>query len=134
MPSIFRLARCGKPSRSQVVWGAAFFLLLAVVQVALRRLEVGVGTRYLLPLVPLAAGFLYMRSMVKDTRRQLDELQLRIYLEAAAVIVCGLFILMLSYPLMQEARWVGPLDHSVVVFAIFGLGAIGYFTARRRYR
>jgi hypothetical protein len=134
MPSIFHLARCGKPSRSQVVWGAAFFLLLAVVQVVLRRLELTAGAKYLLPLAPLGAGFFYMRSMVTDTRRQLDELQLRIYLEAAVVIVCGLFVVMLSYPLMQAAAWVGPLEHSFVMLVLFGLGAIGYFTARRRYR
>lgn len=134
MPSFLRLARCGRPSTSQMVWGVAFFILLAIVQVVLRRVELPTAARYVLPLAPLASGFLYIRSMIRDTRRQLDELQLRIYLEAAAVIVCGLFIIMLSYPLIQAAGWIGPLDHSVVLFAIFGLGAAGYFTARRRYR
>jgi hypothetical protein len=134
MPSFFRFARCGKPSVSQMVWAVAFFLLLAIVQVVLRRVELPAGARYLLPIAPLGAGFFYMRSMVTDTRRQLDELQLRIYLEAAVVIVCGLFVVMLSYPLMQAAGWVGPLDHSFVMLVLFGLGAIGYITARRRYR
>src|SRR5215204_5303235 len=123
MSGIFRFARCGKPSTAQAVWGAAFFLLLGIVQVVLRRVELPAGARYLLPLGPLCAGFLYMRSMVTDTRRQLDELQLRIYLEAAVVVVCGLFIVMLSYPLMQAAGWVGPLDHSFVMLVLFALGA-----------
>ena len=134
MPSFLRLARCGRPSVSQMVWAVAFFLLLAIVQVVLRRVELPTGARYLLPLAPLGAGFLYMRSMVTDTRRQLDELQLRIYLEAAAVIVCGLFVIILTYPSMMAAGWVGPLDDSFVMLVVFGLGAIGYITARRRYR
>jgi uncharacterized membrane-anchored protein len=67
-------------------------------------------------------------------RRQMDELQLRIYLEAAAVVACGLFILMLSYPLLEAAHLVGPLDCYVVLVMIVVLGLVGYVSGVRRYR
>jgi hypothetical protein len=80
------------------------------------------------------AGFFYMRSMVADFRRQSDELQLRIYLEAALVAVCGLFVVMFSYPLLEAAGWVGPLEHMSVLLVLFVFGSIGYYVAWRRYR
>jgi len=46
--------------------------------------------------------------LIRDIREQSDELQLRVYLEAAAMAICGLFVVMLSYSTMQEAGWVGP--------------------------
>jgi hypothetical protein len=60
----------------------AFFVLLSVERVLVRRVEMPAPARAVLP---LAAGLFYMRSMVTDFRRQSDELQLRIYLEAAVV-------------------------------------------------
>jgi len=84
--------------------------------------------------IPVLTGLLYLRAMVDDIRRQMDELQLRIYLEAAAVVVCGLFMVMLIYPLLQAARLVGALDYSIVLVLIVVLGTIGYLSAARRYR
>jgi hypothetical protein len=72
--------------------------------------------------------------MVRDLRRQVDELQLRIYLEAAAVVVGGLFIIMLTYPTLQEAGVLPALDYSMVLVLIVLLGTGGYINARRRYR
>ncbi len=92
------------------------------------------AARYLIPAIPLLAGFFYIRAMVTDIRRQMDELQLRIYLEAAAVVVCGLFILMLVYPLLEAAHLVGPLNYLIVLGLIFVLGLVGYLSAVRRYR
>lgn len=125
---------CGRPSVSQIVWSVVFFSLIVVEGAVARLVALPGAVRAVLPVAPLVAGFFYMRAAVKDTRRQLDELQLRIYLEAAAVVVCGLFVLFLTYPLMQTAGWVGPMDESAVLFALIAFGAIGYFTARRRYR
>ena len=100
----------------------------------LRYLTVPAAVRYLFPAVPLLAGVLWMRAIVDDIRRQMDELQLRIYLEAAAVVVCGLFIVLLTYPMLQAARLVGPLDSSFVLVLIAVLLSVGYLSARRRYR
>lgn len=77
---------------------------------------------------------MYLLTMVRDLRRSVDELQLRIYLEASSVAVCGLFIIMLTYPSMQEAGILPSLDYSVVLAIIVLLGAGGYINARRRYR
>jgi hypothetical protein len=129
-----RFAGCGRPSASQLAWSIAFFVLLSVERVLARRLELPDAVRYLLPVAPLAAGFFYMRSMVADFRRQSDELQLRIYLEAAVVAVCGLFVVMFSYPLLEAAGWVGPLEHMTVLLVLFVFGSIGYYVAWRRYR
>ena len=78
-------------------------------------------------------GVLLYRALIRDIREQSDELQLRVYLEAAAMAICGLFVVMLSYSTMQEAGWVGTLDYAVVMLLI-GFSAIGYIVARRRYR
>ena len=79
-------------------------------------------------------GVLLYRALIRDIREQSDELQLRVYLEAAAMAICGLFVVMLSYSTMQEAGWVGPLDYPLVVMLLIGFWAIGYIVARRRYR
>ena len=128
------VTRCGRPSASQIVWSVVFFSLVVVEGAVAKRVQLPEAVRLLLPVAPMVAGFFYMRSAVRDTRRQSDELQLRIYLEAAAVALCGLFVFVLTYPLMQAAGWVGPLQAEAVLFALIGFGAIGYFVARRRYR
>jgi len=121
-------------SVGQLFWSMAFFVSLGLGTVVLHRLTVPVAARYLVAIVPLLAGFLYIRAMVRDIDRQMDELQRRIYLEAAAVAVCGLFIVMLAYPLIHAAGVVGQLDYLVVLFILGLLGAAGYLNARRRYR
>ena len=125
---------CGRPSARQMLWAIVFGFSLVVGTAILRLLQLPTAVRYLIPAVPLLVGLLYMRAMVGDIRRQMDELQLRIYLEAAAVVVCGLFIIALVYPLLQAARLVGPLDYLVVLVLIVLLGIGGYITAARRYR
>jgi hypothetical protein len=100
----------------------------------LHYLKMPAVVRYLVPAVPLLCGVLYVRAMVDDLRRQRDELQLRIYLEAAAVVLCGLFIVMLIYPLLEAAHLVGPLDSFIVLDIIALLLLVSYVAARRRYR
>jgi|ERR1044071_230281 uncharacterized membrane protein len=125
---------CGRPSGRQILWAAALGAALPIVLAMLRKLELPTIVRYVLPLIPLAAGGQYMRVLVRDIREQKDELQLRIYLEAAIVVVCGLVILMLVYPALEAAGWVGKLDSFGVQMMIIALGLVGYFTASRRYR
>ena len=100
----------------------------------LRHLSMPVAVRYLIPVVPLFAGARYVQVLVRDMRKQMDELQLRIYLEAAAVVVCGLFILMICHPLLEAAHLVGALDHLEVLVVIAVLGIVGYASGVRRYR
>ena len=125
---------CGRPSRRQLLWSIAFAASLILGTAILRYLTVPAAVRYLVPVVPLLAGMLFVREMARDIQKQMDELQLRIYLEAAAVVVCGLFIVMLTYPILEAARLVGPLDHLFVEVLIAVLLVIGYIGARRRYR
>ncbi len=125
---------CGRPSTLQLVWAVVFGVTLSLGIAVLRHLTLPTAVRYLVPFVPLFAGIEYILVMVRDTGRQQDELQLRIYLEAAMVVVCGLFVLMLCYPLLEAAQLLGPLDSYMVLVMIVLLGAVGYFSAYRRYR
>src|SRR6267154_1582472 len=120
------LAGCGRPSGRQLLWAIVFFVSLGIGLAVLRHWALPVAARYLVPVIPLFAGAGWVLVFVRDVRRQMDELQLRIYMEAAAVAVCGLFVLMLSYPLLQAAHLVGPLDHTVVLALIVVLGIVGY--------
>ena len=76
---------------------------------------------------------MYMLNLVRDMRNQMDELRLRIYLEASVVVVCGLFIIMLTYPTLMEAGILPALDYSIVMVLMVALLTGGYLTARRRY-
>jgi hypothetical protein len=115
-------------------WAIAFGVTMGVGIALLRHLPMPTAVRYLIPAVPLLAGARYMQVLVSEMRQQQDELQLRIYLEAAAVVVCGLFILMLCRPLLEAAHLVGPLDSYEVVALIAALGIVGYISGARRYR
>jgi hypothetical protein len=125
---------CGRPSGLQYAWAIAFGVTLSVGIAVLRHLTLPTAVRYVVPFVPLFAGVQYILVMVRDTRRRQDELQLRVYLEASLVVVCGLFVLMLCYPLLEAANIIGPLDSYQVLVMIVALGAVGYFSAYRRYR
>jgi hypothetical protein len=125
---------CATGSRLQYIWALIFSVTLCVGIAVLRHLTLPTLVRYIIPFVPLLTGAQYLLVMVSDNRRQQDELQLRIYLEAAMVVVCGLFVLMLCYPLLEAANLIGPLDSYEVLVMIVILGAVGYFSAYRRYR
>jgi hypothetical protein len=87
----------------------------------------------LVVLVPVACSLAYVRQLIRDLRR-LDELELRIQLEAAATACLGVFVAAMIYPVMQIAGFVGPLQPYYVVFFLVGLVLVGYFNAIRRYR
>ncbi|MGA2038633.1 MAG: hypothetical protein ABSH42_05095 [Bryobacteraceae bacterium] len=125
---------CGRPSGRQFLWVILFGMSLGIAGPVLQRATLPPAIRYLIPVVPLFLGAQYVRTLVHDSRRQMDELQLRIYLEAAAVVVCGLVIIMITYPLLQAAHLVGPLSYLVVLVLIVVLGVVGYAGGVRRYR
>jgi hypothetical protein len=127
-------AWCGRPSAAQVDWGLAFSVTLILGVIVARNFVLVTPYRQIAPLVPLAFGALYMRAAIRDIHAQTDELQLRIYLEAGAITVGGLFILMLAYPLLQKGGLVGPLDPTVVLVMLGLLAMAGCFKAARRYR
>ena len=128
------LNACGRPSAAQVYWGLAFFVTLIAGVLVARNFVLATPFRQIVPLVPLAAGAFYMRAFIRDIHAQTDELQLRIYLEAGAITVGGLFILMMTYPLLQKGGLVGPLDSTVVLVMLGLLAMAGCFKAARRYR
>jgi hypothetical protein len=84
-------------------------------------------------LAPLACGAMYIRYLVRDMQR-LDELQLRIHLEAAATACVGLFVAAVVFPVVQMAGFAGHLEPYQVVFALIALVLVGYLNATRRYR
>lgn len=128
------MAGCGRPSGRQLFWAIAFAISLAAGTAVLRHLKMPAAVRFGVPAIPLLAGLFYLRALVDDMRRQKDELQLRIYLEAAAVVVCGLFVVMLTFPILQAAGLVETLDNDIVMGVIVVLGTVGYISAARRYR
>lgn len=123
-----------RPSVRQMVWAIVFFISLGGGTVLLRRKVVSGPLGYVVAALPLLSGFMYMRTMVGDIRRQMDELQLRIYLEAAAITLAGLFVVILVYPLFESLHLVGKIQYSVVVYLMVGLFLVAYIIAVRRYR
>jgi hypothetical protein len=83
--------------------------------------------------IPLFCGVAYTFRLLRDLAR-LDELQLRIQLEAAATACLGVFIASILYPIFQFAGFVGPLQPFYATFLLAGLLLVGYFNASRRYR
>ena len=66
--------------------------------------------------------------------RRLDELQLRVQLEAASVACLGTFVLMLLYPAIQYAGFVGQIRPVYVIYVMLALAGLGYLNAVRRYK
>jgi hypothetical protein len=83
--------------------------------------------------VPLASAAAYIHFLLRDMRR-LDELQLRVHLEAASVACLGTFVLMLIYPAIQYSGFVGQIRPVYVVYMMLALAGLGYLNAVRRYR
>jgi hypothetical protein len=128
---------CGKltlrSTLRQTAWllAAVFSTAAGIVLVALVR--PGLPVRVLVVAVPVLCGLAYTRQMVRDVRK-LDELQLRIQLEAAATACLGVFVAANIYPVVQIAGFVGPMQPFYVVFLLIGLVLAGYINACRRYR
>jgi hypothetical protein len=84
-------------------------------------------------LVPLAFGVLYVLRLIRDMHG-MDELQIRISLEAVGMACAGIFILAVAYPIAEAAGFVGRLEPWHVMFALSGLAALGYLISWLRYR
>ncbi|HEY1204343.1 MAG: hypothetical protein ABSH46_19230 [Bryobacteraceae bacterium] len=124
--------------RAQTLWllgmaltTAGGLLLLALLK--LRGYHPGLPLRILAVALPLVCGVGYIFRLLRDLAR-LDELQLRIQLEAAATACLGVFLVTILYPILQFAGFVGPLQPFYVTFLLVGLLMLGYFNANRRYR
>lgn len=119
----------------QTAWllGAAFSVAAGIVLLVLLRPRPPLPVRVLVVLVPVACSLAYVRQLIRDLR-SLDELDLRIQLEAAATACLGVFVAATIYPIVQIAGFVGPLQSFYVVFLLVGLVLVGYLNAIRRYR
>ncbi len=117
----------------QTLWllGMAFSVAAGILLIAL--LKPALPFRILAVVIPLACGVAYTFRLLRDLAR-LDELQLRVQLEAAATACLGVFIAAMVYPIFQIAGFVGQLQAYYVLFLLVGLLLFGYLNANRRYR
>jgi len=117
----------------QTLWllGMAFTTAGGILLIA--WLKPALPFRILTVAVPLVCGVAYSFRLLRDLAR-LDELQLRIQLEAAATACLGVFLVTIVYPVFQIAGFVGPLQPYYVIFLLVGLLLAGYLNANRRYR
>jgi hypothetical protein len=117
----------------QTLWllGMAFTTAGGILLIAL--LKPALPVRILAVAVPLVCGAAYAFRLLRDLAK-LDELQLRIQLEAAATACLGVFLVTIVYPVFQIAGFVGPLQPYYVIFLLVGLLLAGYLNANRRYR
>jgi len=125
---------CNRGSAGQFV--SAILMALAVAGAVLLESFakfLPTAVKALILLVPLGCGVAYVHFLLRDMRR-LDELQLRVHLEAAAVGCLGTFVVMLLYPAVQYAGFLGQLRPVYVVFVLIGSMGLGYANAVRRYK
>jgi hypothetical protein len=128
------ITSCVRGTLGQFLWALAMgltaaggILLLALMHGAPLALRIAAVA------LPLVCGGVYIHYLVRDMRR-LDELQLRIHLEAAATACLGVFIAAIVFPVVQMAGFVRRLEAYYVVFLLVGLVMFGYLNASRRYR
>jgi hypothetical protein len=124
---------CKRGTLVQTVWLLGLALSVAAGILLIALLKPTLPFRILAVAVPLGCGAAYVVRLLRDMER-LDELQLRIHLEAAATACLGVFIASLLYPIFQIAGFVGPLQAYWVTFLLVGLLLFGYVNAGRRYR
>jgi hypothetical protein len=124
-----------RPCRSvaQAVWALAMGFSAAGSLLFLAWTHPALPLRVGAVLLPVACGAVWISYLIRDLRL-LDELQLRIHLEAAAISCVGIFTGALVYPVVQRAGFVGPLQPRYVLLAVLALAGTGYFMASRRYR
>jgi hypothetical protein len=125
---------CSRGSVGQFVSAILMALTVAGAILLERRAKfLSTPAKALILLVPLVFSAVYIHYVLRDMRR-LDELQRRIHLEAAAVGCLGTFMVMLLYPAVQYAGFLGQLSPVNVVFVLFGCAGLGYVNAVRRYQ
>ncbi|HYZ83092.1 MAG TPA: hypothetical protein VE621_01740 [Bryobacteraceae bacterium] len=127
-------ASCGRLSVAQSLWAALFIGGSILGEIVLRRIkEPTPATTAALVLIPILAGVFYLWWLVRDLSH-LDELQRRFWTEGAVVGCAATFILLMTYPLLEEADWVGPINPPLCAAALFVFTCAGYFRAWSRYR
>jgi hypothetical protein len=124
---------CSRATLGQTLWLLGAGLSTAAGILLIAKLKPGLPLRVLAVAVPLACGIAYIWRLIHEMKR-LDELQLRIQLEAAATACVGVFVAAIVYPVVQIAGFVGRLEPYYVVFLMAGLLGVGYLNAVRRYR
>lgn len=132
-PDTSNTLTCFQKLRAQVFWALAtgFTTMGGIILIAL--LKPALPFRILVVIVPVGCGAAYTVRLVRDFAR-LDELQLRIRLEAAATACLGVLLAVMAYPIFRIAGFVGELQPYYVVFLLVGLLLFGYLNANRRYR
>ncbi len=119
-------------SRAQLIWSGAFALGTIVAVLLLALFQLGLPLRIAASLLAVVPGVVYIVVMVRDVRR-LDELQQRIFLEAAAVALAGAFLCSMLYPTLHKAGLVPDLSPAAMAVVIVALATVGYAIAKRRY-
>jgi hypothetical protein len=124
---------CGL-SWQQFLWLLAMTVTASLGTALLRVLQ-GVPTivRVASILAPMAFGVLYVARFIRDMR-EMDELEIRMGMEAAAFALAGVFVLAVAYPVAESAGFVGSLQPHYVILAFSGLAVVGYALAWRRYK
>jgi len=124
---------CFQKARAQVLWALATGLTSAGGIVLIVLLKPALPIRILAVAVPLGCGAAFTVQLLRDFAR-LDELQVRILLEAAATACLGVFLAVNLYPIFRFAGFVGELQPYYVSLLLAGLILFGSFNAKRRYR
>ncbi len=124
---------CSKATLAQTLWLLATALTTSAGILLIALLKPSLPIRILVVAVPLVCGVAYTFRLLGDFVR-LDELQLRIHLEAAATACLGVFLAVMVYPVFRIAGFVGELQPYYVLFLLVGLLLFGYLNANRRYR
>jgi len=124
---------CSKSTLAQTLWLLATALTTSAGILLIALLKPSLPIRILVVAVPLVCGVAYTFRLLADFAR-LDELQLRIHLEAAATACLGVFLAVMVYPIFRIAGFVGELQPYYVLFLLVGLLLFGYLNANRRYR
>jgi len=122
-----------RETRAQVFWILATSIATAGGILLIALLKPSLPFRILAVALPVACGAAYTVRLVRDFAR-LDELQVRVLLEAAATACLGVFLGSLLYPIFRIAGFVGELQPFYVTFLLVGLLLFGSFNANRRYR
>jgi hypothetical protein len=127
------IVSCARTALVQSLWllGMGFSTAGGILLIV--WLKPALPVRILAVAVPVVCGVAYAFRLLRDLAR-LDELQLRIQLEAAATACLGMFLVTIIYPVLQIAGFIGPPRADYFLFLLVGLLLVGYLNATRRYR
>jgi hypothetical protein len=124
---------CGRPSFAQFLWAVLFSASSGISLVIVREPTRGPAVKWAAAIIPVVCGVILIGAVIRDMSK-MDELQRRVFTEAAAVALLGVLVMGLVYPAFQRAGFVGPLSPPLVSLAALLLALLGYMNAWRRYR